>query len=58
MTLEGAEFKLYSKGKEFEAKKQRIFDAASKIRIRIQALQKSIGMMGFELYGFPRGLGK
>lgn len=43
---------------EFEAKKQQVFDAASKIRIQIQALQKSIDMMVFELYGFPGGLGK
>ena len=43
---------------EFEAKKRQIFDTASKIRIQIQDLQKSVDMMVSELYGFPGGLGK
>jgi hypothetical protein len=99
LILEGAELKLYSKGRkvlfingeerlltiiaqildkhrgeswtsikemplipqnseEFEAKKQQIFDTASKIRIQIQGFQKSIDTMVFRLYGVPGSLGK
>jgi len=43
---------------EFEAKKQQIFDTASKVRIQIQGFQKSIDTMVFRLYGVPESLGK